>query len=156
MYRWLIAALVLMGVQAQADQGLLACRDTPDSLERLRCYDALTDARYPRTDDDSAQSAGESRVISETKPAIDADSFGKREELRRESEAITAMVSELTTSPAGKLVLNLDNDQVWVQIDSSRIRLREGDAVSIRTSSLNSFQLRKADGGKSIRVRRIR
>ena len=54
----------------------------------------------------------------------------------------------------GKLVLTLDNGQVWSQVDSSSLHLRTGDKVRIRRASLGSYLLGTSGSNKTIRVRR--
>ena len=83
------------------------------------------------------------------------DLFGKPSQLPTDRPEINATVQNVTKSAHKKLLVTLDNEQVWRQVDSSTMRLHAGDTVTIRTSSFNSYQLRKQSGGKSIRVKRI-
>ena len=131
-----VAILVMAGgicPLGYADPQLMNCRGMVDTALRLACYDDLVDARY----------------------SVEAR-FGKPVVRQDEPEEIAARVVDLDKTAYNKLLVTLDNKQVWQQLDSSRLRLTVDDVVTIRASSLRSFQLRKASGGKSIRVKRIR
>lgn len=78
-----------------------------------------------------------------------AAGIGRLEEL---NQRITAM----RRNPDGKLVLTLENGQVWVQLDSRRVRLAAGDEVRIRRAAMGSYLLAGADMTQGMRVRRIR
>ncbi len=72
------------------------------------------------------------------------------------TEAIDATLSRVSRNAYGKLVMVLDNGQVWQQIDSTPLAPKDGSHVQIRRAALDSYFLSTAEGGKSIRVRRIR
>ena len=67
---------------------------------------------------------------------------------------LTATVTKLQQYAYNKVLITLDNDQVWKQIDTSSLRLRAGDAVEIERASLGSFMLRKQGSKRSMRVSR--
>lgn len=71
-------------------------------------------------------------------------------------DELIASVTTVTESASGKLVITLDNDQAWSQVDTTSLRLKAGDEVRIRRAMLDSYLLTRADGGKAIRVRRSR
>jgi hypothetical protein len=72
------------------------------------------------------------------------------------STALHASLKEVDQNPHGKLVLHLDNGQIWRQLDSSRLPVRSGERVVIRSASMGSHLLEKASGSRKIRVKRIR
>lgn len=156
---YLIAVLstifLLQPADVSADTDLTGCRSLKDDAKRLLCYDRLVDARIqldaPANEEKDIELKQPQQAIATTQP----DKFGQRTPARREVEQINASITELDKSPFGKLFIKLDNAQTWVQLDSSRVFLKAGDDITIRTSSLQSFQLRKASGGKSIRVKRV-
>ena len=49
----------------------------------------------------------------------------------------------------------LDNAQIWEQLDSSRLTLKTGEGILIKSARLGSFLLEKQTGSRSIRVKRI-
>jgi hypothetical protein len=65
-----------------------------------------------------------------------------------------ARVASVRLDANGKLVLALENGQVWSQIDSANLRIKAGEEVRIRRALLNSYLLTRAGGGAAIRVRR--
>jgi hypothetical protein len=93
------------------------------------------------------------------------DLFGKedtesRETVRklfglRDVDEIEATLAEVKRTPYGKLVLVLDNGQIWAQIDTNRLRVKPGDAVRIKAARLGSFLLEKQTGSRLIRVKRV-
>ena len=65
-----------------------------------------------------------------------------------------ARVSSVRPDANGKLVLALENGQVWSQLDSTRLLIKAGEEVRIRRALLDSYLLTPAKGGTAIRVRR--
>jgi hypothetical protein len=92
------------------------------------------------------------------------DLFGKSgDELQRTVEAATgaepvdslsATVAKLHKYNYDRVLITLDNGQVWKQVDASSLRLRVGDAVDIERAALGSFMLRKQGSKRSMRVSR--
>ena len=92
------------------------------------------------------------------------DLFGKSgDEVERTVEEVTgderidslsATVTRLHQFNYDRVLITLDNGQVWKQVDSSSLRLRVGDAVDIERASLGSFMLRKKGSKRSMRVSR--
>ncbi len=73
----------------------------------------------------------------------------------RDVDQIEATLAEVKRTPYGKLVMVLDNGQIWTQIDTNRLRVKPGDGVRIRTARLGSFLLEKQTGSLLIRVKRV-
>lgn len=67
---------------------------------------------------------------------------------------IEAEVTLVQHTPYGELIVELDNGQLWRQIDSRSLRLKPGERVRISAASIGSFLLEKVTGSTSIRVRR--
>jgi hypothetical protein len=70
-------------------------------------------------------------------------------------DGIDVQVSRVERSAYGKLILALDNGQIWMQLDSSHLSLRPGDGVRIRAAAAGSYLLEKQTGSRRIRVRRV-
>jgi len=93
------------------------------------------------------------------------DLFGKDESATRslikkmfgigDIAQIQATVTEVKRTPYGKLVMALDNGQIWTQLDSSRLTVKTGDGILIRSAKLGSFLLEKQTGSRNIRVKRV-
>jgi hypothetical protein len=109
--------------------------------------------------------AAQPAQAAETTGATEESLFGQAAEASRrilqedlgvqQLEQIEASVSTVSTSAFGKLVVQLSNGQTWQQIDSSRLQLRQGDAVIIRSGRLGAYFLEKSSGSRSLRVRRV-
>ena len=70
-------------------------------------------------------------------------------------DSIGAQVTRLQQYDYEKVVISLDNGQVWKQIDSSSLRLRVGDDVTIERAALGSFMLKKKGSKRTMRVSRM-
>jgi hypothetical protein len=147
---WIFVAVVLViaAANAAADQlrdELVTCRGLPDEA-RLACYDAAVDR--------GTQSASISQE----------ELFGmNNDEVQRTVEEATgeaqlarlgATVARVQPSGYDRVLITLDNGQVWRQVDSSSLRLRVGDAIEIERASFGSFMLQKTGSKRSMRVSR--
>lgn len=72
----------------------------------------------------------------------------------QEPQELIAEVARIERTPYGKLILYLENGQVWQQLDSRRSTIRAGDTIRIRVTLSGAYQLNKREGGSSIQVRR--
>ena len=174
-----LAALALLAIPARADsleESIRHCRTLESEQARLACYDAVELA--PRPADAAASrsvapalvpsaaptgtgtaAATPTAPASATAPEPGAASdFGREhwEASRQTPDSIRASVSSVARGGYGKLVVTLDNGQVWQQRGSEKFQLREGDAVVIERGALNSFFLSKVDGTSRLRVSRLR
>jgi hypothetical protein len=159
-----VASLVLTAGTplARADDALAACRAIKDDVARLECYDSLA-RRTEAAVTAPAATATAATAVAAPAPAQPApnreDLFGRNTDTVRQAagdelKELTAVVVAVQSTPGGKLVLQLDNGQVWSQVDSSPLVLRDGAHVKIRRASLGSFLLTEVGHNRSIRVRR--
>ncbi|WP_143735738.1 hypothetical protein [Microbulbifer mangrovi] len=119
-------------LQAQLQQ----CSQFSNDKKRLACYDKLTG---------SLQQHAEKQFGQEQKQAVE-----------EAPESITATITKVDDGAYGKLIFTLDNGQVWRQTDTKRSILRDGDQISIERGAFGSFLMRKATGGRSMRVKRVK
>ena len=172
----IIVCLTLPAENASADsleEELRVCRDIPEGDARLICYDAALDrsSQYGRStpDPDCAKPTVAGSDDAAAGAAADVpqeDLFGKsREEVERTVQeatgsepidSLSATVTRLQRYRYEKVLITLDNGQVWKQIDASSLRLRVGDTVDIRRAALGSFMLRKQGNNRTMRVSRER
>jgi translation initiation factor IF-1 len=139
---------------------LRACANIDDIHQRVACYDGIV-ASLPQP----SLSAEKPRVSKADEPAAAAgvaaiteqqDSFGKEHwESEREGTTIEANVVAVEKSGYGKLVVTLDNGQVWRQVRSEKIRISEGDRVTIERGVLNSFSFQINDINRKIKFTRL-
>jgi hypothetical protein len=148
----------------------LACRQIVDSQARLACFEASMsglEAAFPE-----AVLAPEERVVvqeeKKRRRLIDRFGFGdggtgaptkvEQADGAPALDRLSLVVIETATSGRGKLVVFMENGQVWRQIDADpeRVRVPRGDLTAeIRTGSFGSHTMR-LNGGKSFKVRRVR
>ena len=169
-------------VAASADalrDELRVCRDLPDDDARLICYDAAVDRSRQDAYSRPAPASEPSPAVTPAGPAAapaaaaattataglsQEDLFGQTsDEVERTVEeatgderidSLSATVTKLREYTYDKMLITLDNGQVWKQIDTSNLRLRVGDTIDIERASLGSFLLRKKGSKRSMRVSR--
>ncbi|WP_308367018.1 MULTISPECIES: hypothetical protein [unclassified Microbulbifer] len=131
---WLLLAGTA-GADSLADQ-MQRCAGMQNDSERLACYDALGSSLEQRAE----QSFGrEQQQIAEEAP-----------------DSINATIAEIRDAAYGKLQITLTNGQVWRQNDSTRVNWKSGDMVIIERALFGSFFMKQADGGRSMRVKRVK
>lgn len=158
---------------AHARQGAHPCASVDDDAARLECYDEAfgrPDSPAPAAATASATPVTAPVTTAAAAPPAPAakgrDEFGLTEAQIRARDpekaqeampsSITGKVTQVGARPTGELVVTLDNEQVWVQIDTgSPVRLEVGDHVTIRKASLGSF-LMITPSRVAVRVRRYR
>ena len=69
-------------------------------------------------------------------------------------DELEARVNRIQTLSSGKIVVELDNGQVWRQTDTAKPRVDEGDTVIVRRGSLGSYRMQKLGSKRSMRVTR--
>jgi hypothetical protein len=128
-----------------------ACAALSRDSERLACFDkAVAALRAGQgTDNISAEN-----MFGATHETVTGSAPGavKREELKE----ISGTVTSLRRADDGKLVLELDNGQVWRQQDSDvRMMVAVGDKLTVVRASLGTFRI--ADkSGRFARFKRVR
>ena len=148
MNRRLLPLLLLLAPPAfAAEEALTECRQIEGIEERVTCYDKVVDslpapAAVPDAQSLFGRDDAEAKRIVETTLAIE------------QIDHVEAVVTEVQHSATRKLLVTLDNGQVWRQLDNQTMRLKSGESVVIRKASLNSFLMGKKSGGRSIRVKR--
>jgi hypothetical protein len=126
---------------AMAD--LEACRRIENGAERLACYDQLPNAGNTTPDE-----------------LFGLDSRTSEQRLQRElgisaPTSLESTVTEVGRTADGKLRLTLANGQLWLQVDTTPMKVISGDLVEIRPAALGSYLLRTRTSIRGIRVRRI-
>ena len=71
-----------------------------------------------------------------------------------EVTSMTQTVAKILADPYDNFIITLENGQVWRQVESGRIRIREGDSVTIEQTLMGGHMLQVDDKGRAIRVRR--
>jgi hypothetical protein len=135
-----------------------ACAAIRKSSERLACYDnsvypvatGATATAPPTPSAEEVFGAESSTVAAPAKEEATAPPPA-REELSK----ITAHVTAMSTLPRGELQIELDNGQVWRQVEPHELLLHTGDSVTIARAALGTFRLTTSTGRVS-KVQRLR
>lgn len=134
----LLAGLLLAAGVASANplhEQLQTCASMKDNETRLRCYDTLSGG----LEDQAQQDFGRERQrISEEAP-----------------RSIAATIAGIQPGAYDKLTVTLDNGQVWRQTDSVHVNWKSGEQVVLERGAFGSFFMKKASGGRGIRVKRL-
>ncbi len=160
---------------------IASCREIPKAKDRLRCFERTTEildqfAPIAAAETEPDGSAGDqpAAVASAAPATLDTSdgvdpiaSFGAEDLVQEDSEnqvrELRAVAVAISQNKRGKYVVQLDNGQVWRQLQGDRNTLRvrpdkegEGHEVIIKKRSLGSYALRMTTAKRSILVRRIK
>ncbi len=175
----LVAVLCVCSNFALAESlagALNKCSQVENSLKRLVCYDKLNqqakgykDSKLPTgIRSGNNYQAGNYQPKNSNQAAAPAgtptnnmasaeDKFGLpliQLVEKDQATSLTAQVREVKKTPRGKLIITLENGQIWKQTDSDRLLLRAGDSVNIERGLLGAFFLKTAAGTSRIKVKR--
>ena len=139
---------------------LYACRDIADPTARLACFDRevgeLSAADQAReivfTDKETAKETRRG-LFGFSFPKL-GGIFGGDEDAIKEIETTIRAVS---TDQSGKYRLVMEDDAVWMQIDSTYLprQPKPGQKVKIKVASMGSY-FATVEGGRAIRMKRDR
>ncbi|WP_143732686.1 hypothetical protein [Microbulbifer sp. GL-2] len=114
---------------------LKACSEIMQDSDRLVCYDGLSNSLEQRAEQDFGQ---ELKQVSEA------------------PESIEAKIANIQKGAYDKKIITLDNGQIWKQNDSARTHWSSGDRVTVERALFGSFFMKLADGGRKMRVKRLK
>jgi hypothetical protein len=164
MKRMLLILLLFAEPSLAAVETLTACRQIEDIAQRVACYDNFVDARFPMESSDGAATItppeeSESSAVPDAKSLFGTSDAEAKQIVEmslaiEQIDNIVAYVTDVQESATRKLVITLENGQVWRQLDNQRLPLKTGETVVIRKASLGSFLLEKDTGSRNIRVKR--
>lgn len=139
---------------------LYACRDIADPTARLACFDrevgelsAADQAREIVFTDKETAKATRRGLFGFSFPKL-GGIFGGDEDAIKEIETTIRAVS---TDQSGKYRLVMEDDAVWMQIDSTYLprQPKPGQKVKIKVASMGSY-FATVEGGRAIRMKRDR
>jgi hypothetical protein len=168
-----VLILVFTAQAADLEAAVRRCSSVDDSEERLACFDAAAASLEDRTAEElsSARTERQPRIVPQPRPepasrpapaprAAPEESFGKAAVPANEPDAITSRIVEARLDRADKVILQLENGQVWYQVSGDRTRLREvqlgrAESVVIEKAALGSFRVTIEPLGRSFKARRV-
>ena len=172
-YRILAFTLPLMWAANASAQNIDKCVTLSDASARLACFDAAhktpSAIRFPQeskphiTASQSAVKTPQAVAPAVTpKPALSAEQqFGKSVVADKSLKSITSNIKSAQASRSGKILVTLENGQVWQQLSSDNFkitptRLRRQTSVVIKRAALGSFSMKIEPWGRSMKARRIK
>ena len=156
-----ISSMALCGpvMAASLEARLQRCLQIDESAPRLVCYDDVSRS-LPGSSDQSAPmeaaptSAG--AIAAEETALKNTESFGKDHwESEREISSLDSVVAAVQKDAYGKLVVRLDNGQVWRQVKNEKIRVAVNDPIIVERGMLNSFFFVLPDSKRKVRFKRV-
>jgi len=162
----ILASDMVMAGSLTEDLG--ACAVIGDDSERLDCYDGLANRTLPPTPTDNAAAVQpESKIPAQATAPPDLSSeqlFGLgADEIRSSYEAdsgtgdmkeLRATVTEVHPAGPGRVLVVLDNGQTWRQVNTTNLKLKAGDAITVHKAAFGSFKMKKVGSSRAMRVRR--
>ena len=153
----------------------MECRQHADYQLRLNCYDELADrvatpgvTRKDALAEDIAAAQEEAeRLFGLRDPGVSdgaaAASVVTPEarailEAARQPEEVTSRVLGIERTRHGRIVIHLENDQVWAETSASRFRgeIPAGAEATVSREGLGWFRMRFRDIDGVVAVRRVR
>ncbi|MEM7763448.1 MAG: hypothetical protein AAF290_05165 [Pseudomonadota bacterium] len=164
--RYLTALYLSLGVAMQPaaaeapvlSEQLRACKGVSDSLQRLRCYDAIAlDGDESMPAPAAVPSVAPVAAAPEPAPA-DPNEFGV-ESIReqRGPDEINSRIVNPFEGWGNNATFELENGQVWRQVDSAKYRYRgeEQPMATIKRKAFGAYRLTVEGTNRTVRVRRI-
>jgi len=129
-----------------------ACASLLRDSERLACFDKAVTALKSGVGTAAVTAENMFGANNETSLASPDQRDVKREELKR----IRGTVTSLRSTDDGMIVVELDNGQVWRQLDSDvRMMISTGDILTIVRASMGTFRIADKTG-RFARFKRVR
>lgn len=143
------------------------CARKADDADRLACYDraaaALSATAAAAIADRQREAGGRAEKAAAAAAEAEADRFGS-ERVRAlrggddgDAAELTAAVAQVQRNPEGRVVLVLENGQVWRQADIYPLpAIRPGSSVTITQGALGSYRVKLAGANRTAQVVRVR
>jgi len=130
---------------AELTTALQQCLQLTQDDTRLQCYDQL------------ARSLQATQATPTVQPAADpVQSFGLENRVPEQQVAdLKLEVKSVRMTKKGRLEITMQNGQVWLQTDDSRLDVQPGDQCIIERATFGSFLLNNGRNNRNIRVRRV-
>lgn len=166
------ALLVEEAVSQDITERLVACQSLLGDAERLACFEAIAESTAadeaqneqilseaqsdtaPKSNsvervDNAVQNRAE---MPETKPGLDNRPIDMVETRRRRT-SISAAVARAWEDPFGKLMIELDNGEVWKQTTRGSRRAPDvGDLATARRSAFGAWFFKFGDSNRETRM----
>lgn len=133
---------------ADLSTALQDCLKLTADHARLQCYDQLARSTQPLT----ATPATPAKQVA----ADPVQNFGLENRApEQQVEDLKLTVKAVRMTSKGRLEVTMQNGQIWLQTDDSRLDVKAGDVCTIARATFGSFLLDNGRSNRKIRVRRV-
>ena len=159
MKRYLLFILIGFGSAIYSENSTIEdCIKIEENEKRLACFDLVTEAANKITEEPEAPKVSKSQrktIAQRVKDQV--KDFGLTKKEKKEVLEITSKITRLKLQNNYNLLVVLDNGQTWRSVEKiRRVRLKEGQTVTISEGFVSGYSLKVVDKKIAIRVKRIK
>ena len=159
MKRYFLFILIGLGSAIYSENSTIEdCIKIEDNEKRLACFDLVTQAANRNTEEPEAAKISKSQrktIVQKVKDQV--KDFGLTKKEKKEVLEITSKITRLKLQNNYNLLVVLDNGQTWRSVEKiRRVRLKEGQTVTISEGFVSGYSLKVVDKKIAIRVKRIK
>ena len=159
MKRYLLFVLIGFGSAIYSENSTIEdCIKIEENEKRLACFDLVTKSANKITEEPEAAKFSKSQRKTITQRVKDqVKDFGLTKKEKKEVLEITSKITRLKLQNNYNLLVVLDNGQTWRSVEKiRRVRLKEGQTVTISEGFVSGYSLKVVDKKIAIRVKRIK
>ena len=159
MKRYLLFILIGFGSAIYSENSTIEdCIKIEENEKRLACFDLVTEAANKINEEPEAAKISKSQrktIAQRVKDQV--KDFGLTKKEKKEVLEITSKITRLKLQNNYNLLVVLDNGQTWRSVEKiRRVRLKEGQTVTISEGFVSGYSLKVVDKKIAIRVKRIK
>ena len=159
MKRYLLFILIGFGSAIYSENSTIEdCIKIEENEKRLACFDLVTKSENKITSEPEAAKVSKSQrktIAQRVKDQV--KDFGLTKKEKKEVLEITSKITRLKLQNNYNLLVVLDNGQTWRSVEKiRRVRLKEGQTVTISEGFVSGYSLKVVDKKIAIRVKRIK
>ena len=159
MKRYFLFILIGFGSAIYSENSTIKdCIKIEDNEKRLVCFDLVTQAAVKNIKKpEVAIPIKTQRKTIAQKLKDQVKDFGLTKKQRKEVLEITSIITRLKLQNNYNLLVVLENGQTWRSVEKiRRVRLKEGQTVTISEGFVSGYSLKVVDKKIAIRVKRIK
>ena len=159
MKRYLLFILIGFGSAIYSENSTIEdCIKIEENEKRLACFDLVTKSANKISQEPEAAKISKSQrktIAQRVKDQV--KDFGLTKKEKKEVLEITSKISRLKLQNNYNLLVVLDNGQTWRSVEKiRRVRLKEGQTVTISEGFVSGYSLKVVEKKIAIRVKRIK
>jgi len=159
MKRYFLFILIGFGSAIYSENSTIEdCIKIEENEKRLACFDLVTESANKITEEPQAAKVSKSQRKTITQKVKEqVKNFGLTKKEKKEVLEITSKITRLKLQNNYNLLVVLDNGQTWRSVEKiRRVRLKEGQTVTISEGFVSGYSLKVVDKKIAIRVKRIK